>query len=62
LALYLWIGKSVEFKFRAASLRILKSFMLTTLKERINYLPDYVLSINAFEQSLGMNGLDTVTC
>ena len=58
LTLYLWIGRKVESLYTQGSLRILKSFMLTTLKERINYVPDYLKELEAYQQSMELNGLD----
>lgn len=57
LTLYLWIGKKVEPLFKKGSLRILKSFMLSTLKERINYVPDYLKEVDCYAQSMELNGL-----
>jgi hypothetical protein len=56
LTLYLWLGRSVNPQFKKASLRMLKSFMQSILKEKINYVPNYIKNLDEFRQSMDLNG------
>ena len=36
---------------------MLKSFMLSILKEKINYVPNYMKNLYEFKQSMNLNGV-----
>jgi len=55
LTLYLWLGREVNPQFKKASLRMLKSFMMSILKEKINYLPTYLKGLHDFKQAMDIN-------
>ncbi len=36
---------------------MLKSFMVSILKEKINYVPNYLKNLNDFRKSMDLNGV-----